>query len=84
MKKKPQTNLTIRHLSSSFGGNLFAIAKFEKEVEIWNIQEAKRVSQFDTNLDYGGERIAISPIHSINSMPSSGASAIISTSSSCE
>jgi WD40 repeat protein len=53
-------NSAIRHLAASYGGNKFAAAEFEKTVSVWDLDRNQKVSQFDTIIDFGGNRLAIS------------------------
>jgi len=50
----------IRHIATSCGGHIIALAEFEKTVQIFDIMEQKIISEFETILDFGGERLAIS------------------------
>jgi hypothetical protein len=51
----------IRHLAMNLEGNIVAAAEFEKRVHIWDVNTATRVATFETKLDFGGRRLAISP-----------------------
>ncbi len=50
----------IRHLAVNLDGNIIAAAEFEKAVHIWNVQSATKLITLQTNLDFGGRRLAIS------------------------
>lgn len=50
----------IRHIATSFGGHIIALAEFEKQVQIFDINTLQIISEFDTILDFGGQRLAIS------------------------
>ena len=52
--------LKVRHISISEQKPHVALGAFEKQVEVWNYQSGQRVSAFDTVLDFGGQRLAIS------------------------
>jgi hypothetical protein len=49
----------IRHVSTSFQGNIIAVAEFEKKVQIVDVLKQKVISEFETVLDFGGRRLAI-------------------------
>lgn len=55
----------IRHIATSFNGDAFAAAEFEKVVYIWSFEDLKRLKTLDTKLDFGGKRLAISPKESL-------------------
>lgn len=50
----------VRHIATSHRGRIFASGEFERRVQIWDLQSRQRVSEFDTILDFGGVRLAIS------------------------
>lgn len=50
----------IRHIATSYDGRLIAVAEFERFVQIWDFESQRRVADFETTLDFGGSRIAIS------------------------
>jgi outer membrane protein assembly factor BamB len=50
----------IRHISTSFSGQTIALAEFEKRVQIFDMNFLQIISEFDTILDFGGQRLAIS------------------------
>lgn len=50
----------IRHISTSFSGQTIALAEFEKRVQIIDLKSLQVISEFDTILDFGGQRLAIS------------------------
>jgi WD40 repeat protein len=50
----------IRHIATSFNGQIIALAEFEKRVQIFDINSQQVISEFDTILDFGGRRLAIS------------------------
>jgi hypothetical protein len=52
--------LDIRHISTSLSGHTIALAEFEKRVQIFDINSLHIISEFDTVLDFGGQRLAIS------------------------
>lgn len=50
----------IRHISTSFNGHTIALAEFEKRVQIFDINSLQVIAEYDTILDFGGQRLAIS------------------------
>jgi WD40 repeat protein len=50
----------IHHLASSRNGAVLAAAEFERTVHIYNIETLKHLRTFDTTMDFGGTRLAIS------------------------
>lgn len=50
----------IRHIATSYGGQTIALAEFEKRVQVFDIKSMQVISEFDTILDFGGRRLAIS------------------------
>ena len=50
----------IRHIATTFDGNLFATAEFKEQVSIWKVDSGEKIISFPTHLDYGGRRLAIS------------------------
>jgi WD40 repeat protein len=51
----------IRHISTSYAGTVIAAGEFERHVQIWDIESQTRIAEFETTLDFGGTRLAISP-----------------------
>jgi len=51
----------IRHLDAPYDGPRIAGAEFESTVYVWDLKTCKRVSVFETPLDFGGSRLAINP-----------------------
>jgi hypothetical protein len=51
--------MRISHLATSPHGSKLAAAEFEHTVHIWDINSRKRLAVFDTVLDFGGNRLAI-------------------------
>ena len=51
----------IRHLDAPYDGPRVAGAEFLSTVYVWDLKARKRVSAFETPLDFGGRRLAISP-----------------------
>jgi outer membrane protein assembly factor BamB len=49
----------IRHLATSRSGEIFAAAEFESVVSIWNLETETKQTEFQTVLDFGGDRLAI-------------------------
>lgn len=50
----------IRHITTSFDGSMIAIAEFEHHVQTWSLDSCTRHAAFETTLDSGGNRLAIS------------------------
>jgi outer membrane protein assembly factor BamB len=50
----------IRQFASSLEGSIIAAAEFEHTVHIWSLARARHVSTFQSILDCGGNRLAIS------------------------
>lgn len=51
----------IRHIATAFDIHLFVTAEFERFVSIWRIDNGEHQISFETILDFGGHRLAISP-----------------------
>lgn len=49
----------IRHIASSLDGSLIAVAEFERYVQIWDVESHCRIADFESTLDFGGDRLAI-------------------------
>ena len=49
----------MRHIATAQDCSVFLTAEFEKKVYCWNINNYELISEFDTVLDFGGERIAV-------------------------
>jgi WD40 repeat protein len=49
----------IRTISTSYSGDRFAVAEFEKRVQIWDLHSGL-LRVFDTDFDFGGKRLSIS------------------------
>jgi WD40 repeat protein len=52
---------SIRHLYAPYDGLRITGAEFECTVYVWDFKARKRVSVFETPLDFGGRRLAINP-----------------------
>jgi len=50
----------IRHIATSYDGNVIAAGEFIRRVHTWNIETKKKLTDFDTVLEPGGSRLAIS------------------------
>ena len=50
----------IRHLDAARATPLIAAAEFESSVSIWDVETGNLISCFDTPMDFGGRRLAIS------------------------
>jgi WD40 repeat protein len=48
-------------MESSYGGVHLAAAEFESVVHIWDLRSLTKLNSFETKLDFGGTRLAISP-----------------------
>lgn len=51
----------IRHLAVSNDAAIIAAACFEKTVQIWSGQTGQQIGEFNTLLDFGGQRLALTP-----------------------
>jgi WD40 repeat protein len=51
---------TIRHLAASYDGDVLAAAEFEQIVHLWDLRSFSRLKTFETILDFGGKRLAVS------------------------
>lgn len=51
----------IRHISTSRNGARIAVGAWERRVAVWDAVAGSRLSEFDTILDSGGKRLAITP-----------------------
>lgn len=49
----------IQYIAASYDGPVFAVAEFERYVQIWNVESRRRITGFETTLDFGGKRLAI-------------------------
>ena len=49
----------IRHVATSREGSRFAVAEFERKVYVWSSRTRKPIAQFETTLDFGGNRLAV-------------------------
>lgn len=50
----------IRTISTTYSGDRFAVAEFEKRVQIWDLASGL-LRVIDTDFDFGGNRLSISP-----------------------
>ncbi|MCB9421792.1 MAG: WD40 repeat domain-containing protein [Ardenticatenaceae bacterium] len=62
MKKETYIASAIRHIAPSYNGEIIAAALFEQTVSLWNISNGLQVSEFETILDFGGSRLALSHV----------------------
>jgi len=60
MKKETYTASAIRHLAPSAHGDMVAVALFERVVSLWDLTTGAQISEFETILDFGGARLALS------------------------
>jgi WD40 repeat protein len=51
----------IRHVSVASSSDTVAAAYYKRTVQIWDLQSRKLVSQFETVLSFGGDRLSLSP-----------------------
>jgi WD40 repeat protein len=51
----------IRHLAASRDGSVLAAAEFESTVHLWDLETLAPLRTFETTLDFGGSRLAVSP-----------------------
>ncbi|MFJ7183697.1 hypothetical protein [Lysinibacillus xylanilyticus] len=55
----------IRHINVPVeNSDLFVTAEFEKKVTLWSLATKKKLSEFDTILDFGGQRMVLIPFPS--------------------
>jgi len=52
--------MEIRHIAAARDAPIIAIGAWKSEVEVWNAESATKVSSFLTQLEPGGQRLAIS------------------------
>lgn len=52
--------MIVRHLAASYNGERIAVAEFERHVAIWDLKKGEKICDFETILDFGGTRLAIS------------------------
>lgn len=50
----------IRHIAPSGRGDIVAVALFERVVSLWDLTTGLQISEFETILDFGGARLALS------------------------
>jgi hypothetical protein len=55
----------IRHLVGCDDSPLIAAALFESTVQIWHLEKAEKIGEFETILDFGGQRLALAAAGSI-------------------
>ena len=51
--------MDIRHIAVSESTPVFAVGAFEHDVTVWDYSQRRKVAEFKTILDFGGERLAI-------------------------
>ena len=56
-----QTKRQIRHLAASYSGKILAAAEFERSVHLWDLEAHTLLKTIETTLDFGGDRLAMSP-----------------------
>ncbi|WP_197172195.1 WD40 repeat domain-containing protein [Novipirellula aureliae] len=56
-----ETRKQFRHLATTYDGTTIAFGEFKRVVHIVDLTTGARVSKFDTDLDFGGSRLAIDP-----------------------
>jgi outer membrane protein assembly factor BamB len=52
--------MQVRHIAIARDRPVAALAAFESQVAIWDLQTLRRTLEFDTVLDFGGRRLAMS------------------------
>jgi hypothetical protein len=52
---------SIRHLAITDESSIVAAALFEKAIQIWSWKSGQQLGEFDTMLDFGGRRLALTP-----------------------
>ena len=57
----PDPKPNIRHIACSHAGNAVAVAEFQKSIQVWDVDTKSRISHFESTLDFGGTRLAITP-----------------------
>jgi WD40 repeat protein len=57
---REMANYMIRHIATSINGMRLATAEFEHTVQIWDLQYREKICEFQSILDFGGSRLAIS------------------------
>lgn len=60
MEKTTRIASAIRHVVSAPDGDVVAVALFEHIVSLWSIATGECISEFETVLDFGGNRLALS------------------------
>jgi WD40 repeat protein len=50
----------VQLIASSYDGSLIAAADQDRCVQIWNLSDRCQISTFETTIDFGGKRLAIS------------------------
>jgi hypothetical protein len=50
----------IRHIATSYRGTRLVAGAFERLVSVWDLDNERMVSKFETCFDTGGTRLAIS------------------------
>ena len=53
--------MLIRHLASSWPGSVIAAAEFERTVHVWDLAASRHLATFQTIMDFGGTRLAMTP-----------------------
>lgn len=51
--------MDIRHIAVSESSSLFAVAAFERDVQVWDYSKRQKVAELKTILDFGGSRLAL-------------------------
>jgi len=50
----------VRHLVAGRKTSRVATGQFERTVVVWDMDTPRRISTFETSLDFGGQRLALS------------------------
>jgi WD40 repeat protein len=56
IERKP----VIRHIAASYDGSVVVVAEFARHVQTWDVVHRRRIAAFETTLDEGGFRLAVS------------------------
>ena len=49
----------VRHIATSWSGARAVVGAFERRVAVWDVVARRKISEFDSVLDFGGRRLAI-------------------------
>lgn len=54
-----EPSMLIRYLASSWSGSVIAAGEFERTVHVWDVKAEKKVVTFQSIMDAGGNRVAV-------------------------